>query len=243
MAQASISLRVWGGQRRRRRLGAVLAHAAIIGIGLFFFIPFVWMLSTALKTDTDLARQPFHWLPRDNVRVEYQGQLVPLYTRAAGDRSERFGLLRSASGVGTFVNLDRPAETFESPLNALHEVTTISPKFANFPTALQQIPFWTYARNTATISLLVVIGTLLSCTLAAYGFARVRWPGREIAFLLVLSTMMLPAQVTLVPLYIIFTRTLHWTNTFYPLIVPSFFANAFDIFLLRQFFKTIPTEL
>jgi multiple sugar transport system permease protein len=243
MAQSSISLRGWGGQRRRRLLGGVLSHAAIIGFGLFFFIPFVWMLSTALKTDTDLARQPFHWLPRDNVRVAYQGQLLPLYTRTTGDMTERFGLLRSASGVGTFVNLDRPSETFESPLNALQEQTEISLKFENFPIALRQIPFWTYARNTATISLLVVIGTLISCTLAAYGFARVRWPGREIVFLLVLSTMMLPAQVTLVPLYIIFTRTLHWTNTFYPLIVPSFFANAFDIFLLRQFFKTIPSEL
>ena len=104
-------------------------------------------------------------------------------------------------------------------------------------------PFLTYARNTALIAVLVVIGTLMSCTLAAYGFARVQWPGREIVFVLVLSTMMLPAQVTLVPLYIIFTRTLHWSDTFYPLIVPAFFANAFDIFLLRQFFKSIPLEL
>src|SRR5215212_10487074 len=105
MTQIPFSLRQgWGGQRRRRLLSAVLSHAAIIGFGLFFFIPFVWMLSTALKTDTDLARQPFHWLPRDNVRVEYQGQLLPMFTRAAGDTTERFGLLRSASGVGTFVN-------------------------------------------------------------------------------------------------------------------------------------------
>src|SRR5439155_11013005 len=137
------------------------------------------------------------WLPRDNQRVEYHGQLVPLYTRpalrrdtAAGGQTERFGLLRSASGVGTFVNLDRPAQTFESPLGALHEETEISLKFENFPLSLQQIPFFTYARNTAIIAVLVVIGTLLSCTLAAYGFARVQWPGREIVFLLVLSTMM-----------------------------------------------------
>ncbi|HJZ46133.1 MAG TPA: carbohydrate ABC transporter permease [Roseiflexaceae bacterium] len=243
MAQASLSVRRWGSQRRRRRLGSLLAHAAIIGVGLFFVVPFLWMISTALKADTDLGRQPFHWIPRDNLRVDYQGQLVPLYTRASGDRTERFGLLRSASGVGTFVNLDSPDQIFDSPLNALHEEITISLKFSNFPGALGQIPFWTYAKNTATISLLVVVGTLLSCTLAAYGFARVQWPGREIVFLLVLSTMMLPAQVTLVPLYIIFTRTLHWSNTFYPLTVPSFFANAFDIFLLRQFFKTIPLEL
>src|SRR5262245_45472353 len=112
MAQVSIPLRRWGGGTGRRRIGGLLAHAAIVGVGLFFFVPFLWMLSTALKTDTDLGRQPFHWLPRDNVRVAYQGKLLPLYTRASADRSERFGLLRSASGVGTFVNLDRPAEIF-----------------------------------------------------------------------------------------------------------------------------------
>jgi len=244
MAQVTFPRRQrWGGQLGRRRVGGLLGHVAIVGVGLFFFIPFLWMLSTALKTDTDLGRQPFHWLPRDNRRVEYRGQMLPLYTRADGGRTERFGLLRSASGVGTFVNLENPAQIFESPLGALHEETEISLKFENFPLSLQQIPFFTYARNTAVIAVLVVIGTLISCTLAAYGFARVQWPGREIVFLLVLSTMMLPAQVTLVPLYIIFTRTLHWSDTFYPLIVPSFFANAFDIFLLRQFFKTIPPEL
>src|SRR3954468_9132894 len=187
MAQASFpSRRGWGGQLGRKKLGGLIGHAAIIGVGLFFFIPFLWMLSTALKTDTDLGRQPFHWLPRDNQRVEYRGQMVPLYTRADGGATERFGLLRSASGVGTFVNLDGPAQTFESPLNALHEETEISLKFENFPLSMQQIPFFTYARNTATIAVLVVIGTLISCTLAAYGFARVQWPGREIVFLLVL---------------------------------------------------------
>src|SRR5436190_4281324 len=129
MAQATFPThRRWSGQLGQRKLGGLLGHATIVGVGLFFFIPFLWMLSTALKTDTDLGRQPFHWLPRDNRRVEYQGQLVPLYTRADGDRTERFGLLRSASGVGTFVHLDSPAQIFESPLSALHEETEISLK-------------------------------------------------------------------------------------------------------------------
>jgi multiple sugar transport system permease protein len=243
MAQISIPRpERWSGQRARKWGSALLSHAAIVAVGMFFFIPFVWMLSTALKTDTDLGR-PFHWIPRDNVYVPYQGEQVALYTRTINGHEQRLGLLKNSTGLGTFVDLDDPAQTFALPMKSVREETRISIKLANLPTSLQKIPFLIYAKNTLIIALLVVIGTLVSCTLAGYGFARVRWPGREIVFLIVLSTIMLPSQVTLVPLYIIYTRVLNWGDTFYPLIVPAFFGNAFDIFLLRQFFKSIPMEL
>jgi multiple sugar transport system permease protein len=87
-----------------------------------------------------------------------------------------------------------------------------------------------------------VVGTLLSCSLAAYAFSRVRWHGRGFVFALVLSTMLLPFPVTVIPMYVIF-HTLGLIGTFAPLIVPSFFGNAFSLFLLRQFFLTMPTEL
>ena len=85
-------------------------------------------------------------------------------------------------------------------------------------------------------------GTLLSCVLVAYGFARFRFPGRNLLFLLLLSTIFLPAAVTLIPTYTIFAR-LGWINTWLPLLVPAFFANAYDVFLLRQYFLTIPRDL
>ena len=103
-------------------------------------------------------------------------------------------------------------------------------------------PFWTYLRNTVFITTPSVCGQLLSSSLAAYGFSRVRWPGRNVVFIVVLATLMLPFQVTMIPLYIIF-RQLGWIGTFAPLIVPNFFSSAFDIFLLRQFFLGIPREL
>jgi ABC-type glycerol-3-phosphate transport system permease component len=103
-------------------------------------------------------------------------------------------------------------------------------------------PFWAYLRNTLTITVPSVFGQVLSSSLAAYGFARMRWPGRNVVFVVVLATMMLPFQVTMIPLYIIF-RQLGWIGTFAPLIVPNFFGSAFDIFLLRQFFLGIPAEL
>ncbi len=87
-----------------------------------------------------------------------------------------------------------------------------------------------------------VLGTLLSCSLVAYGFARLRFPGREFLFKVLLSTMMLPAAVTLLPQFLIF-RSIGWVDTLYPLWVPAFFASAFNVFLLREFFKQIPYEL
>jgi len=104
------------------------------------------------------------------------------------------------------------------------------------------VPFATYAKNSFIIVTLVVLGTLLSCSFSAYGFARLRAPGRNLIFMILLATLMLPSAVTLVPTYLLFNE-LGWINTFLPLVVPSFFGNAFFIFLLRQFYLTIPREL
>ncbi len=115
-------------------------------------------------------------------------------------------------------------------------------RWQNYVRAVTVIPFLQYARNTLTVCILSLIGQTVSSSLAGYGFGRIRWPGREVVFIVVLSTMMLPYQVTMIPLYIIFRR-LQWINTLKPLIVPSFFGYAFNIFLFRQFFRTIPLEL
>ena len=116
------------------------------------------------------------------------------------------------------------------------------PTWHNYPDALSQFPFWRYAWNTIQITIPVTIGTTLSSAVVAYGFARVRWPGRTIIFYLVLATLMIPTWTTLVPLYILFNG-MGWVNTYKPLIVPSFFGDAFSIFLLRQFFLRLPWEL
>jgi len=116
------------------------------------------------------------------------------------------------------------------------------PQWQNFGESTTYIPFWRYMWNTVAISGLTVLGTVLSCTFIAYGFARIQWPGRNIVFLIYLSTIMLPSQVTLIPLYLIF-RDLGWVGTFLPLVVPHFFGSALYVFLLRQFLLTIPQEL
>ena len=116
------------------------------------------------------------------------------------------------------------------------------PRWQNYREALTYLPFGRYAINTLIISVGAIVGHVLSCTLVAYGFARLRAPGKDFWFLLVLSTLMLPYPVTMVPLFALF-NALGWIDTFLPLIVPTFFGNAFYIFLLRQFFLTLPPEL
>ena len=116
------------------------------------------------------------------------------------------------------------------------------PRWENYREALTYLPFGRYAVNTLIISLGAIVGHVLSCTIVAYGFARLRAPGKDFFFLLLLSTLMLPYPVTMVPLFVLF-NALGWINTFLPLIIPTFFGNAFYIFLLRQFFLTLPPDL
>jgi multiple sugar transport system permease protein len=111
----------------------------------------------------------------------------------------------------------------------------------NYSEVFSLIPLVRYLGNTSLITGAVLVGTILSSSLVAYGFSRLRFKGRDLLFALCLSTMMLPGQVTMVPLYIMFSR-LGWVDTFYPLIIPAFFGSPFTIFLLRQFFLTIPRE-
>jgi multiple sugar transport system permease protein len=112
----------------------------------------------------------------------------------------------------------------------------------NYPDALAKIDFPLALRNTLIYAVPSMILTVLSCSVVAYGLARVRWPGRDILFVICLATMMLPSQVTFIPLYVIYAK-LGWVGTFLPLIVPSLFGAPFFIFLLRQFFLGIPNEL
>jgi len=115
-------------------------------------------------------------------------------------------------------------------------------RFANYPEALRAQPFGLFFLNSFRYAILSVVGQVLACALSAYGFARLRWKGRNILFAICLGTMMIPYQVTMVPLFLTF-KHLGWINTYKPLIVPAFFGSAYFIFLLRQFFMSIPQEL
>jgi multiple sugar transport system permease protein len=169
------------GVSKAGRIDRLVRHGVLMVLALVFTTPFLWLLSTSLKTNEQIVQSSPDWIPR-------------------------------------------PA-TLQNFLNAFHTV-----------------PLLEYGKNTLIVTLFSVLGALCSNTLVAYGFSRIQWRSREFFFIVTLATLMLPFQVTMVPLFIMFSK-LHWTNTFLPLIVPCFFGNAFYIFLLRQFFLGIPREL
>jgi len=115
-------------------------------------------------------------------------------------------------------------------------------RWENYVRALTAMPFGRYFLNTIYVTVMSGLGSVGSSLVISYGFARLRFPGRDQLFLLVIATMMLPYQVTMIPSFILF-RYLGWVDTFLPLFVPFFFGRPFFIFLLRQFFLSIPKEL
>jgi len=115
-------------------------------------------------------------------------------------------------------------------------------RWQNYTEALTLFPWLTFLKNSCIITFVGLIGSILSCSIVAFGFARLRFPGRNILFLLLISTLMIPYHTTLIPTYILFTY-LGWVNTFKPLIIPNFFGSAYFIFLLRQYYLGIPLEL
>ena len=134
-------------------------------------------------------------------------------------------------------------------LKTMAEVMSFPPTFfpeswnwSNYIRTWEAAPFTRYTINTLTITTLVVIGNVLSNSFIAYGFAKIPFRGKNVLFAIVLATMMIPGFVTLIPQYVLFAK-LNWVNTYFPLIVPAFFGSAFNIFLLRQFYMTIPNEL
>jgi multiple sugar transport system permease protein len=175
-------------------------------------IPLLWMISTGLKPIEQTMSMPPTWIPYRSY-VQKDGGLTEI----------------------------QPADVDKYP--AAQIVRKTAPRWENFKNAILAMRmFGTYLRNTLILCLLNVIGTVASSALAAYGFSRIDWRGRDKMFLVCLATMMVPFPVVMVPVYCLF-RWLGWIGTLKPLWVGSFFAGAFNVFLLRQFFMTIPKDL
>jgi ABC-type glycerol-3-phosphate transport system permease component len=141
------------------------------------------------------------------------------------------------------------AWTLSTSLKSVSEIYLFPPtwipdpiRWQNYREAVTAIPFMRYFFNTALITVLSIVGKVLSVTLVAFSFSRLRWWGRDVLFLVMLSTLMLPPHVTLIPQFILF-KHLGWIDTFLPLIVPEFFGGPFLTFLVRQFFMSLPREL
>lgn len=189
----------------------------------------------------------------NNVRLPQwsveKGELLPLYVAPVEGHGEQWALVAAGTPGRTPTYYISPSEpeagVFEYSdqwVGSLDSIDYLDPQWDNYEEAWTRISFPRLLLNTLVIALLGMTGTLISCTIVAYGFARFPIPYKNTMFLILIGTIILPRQVTLVPTFAFFSK-IGWTGTWLPLIVPHFFANAYNVFLLRQFFQTIPREL
>lgn len=165
----------------RKKAGRALQYAGVIGFGLVFMLPFVWLVLCSFKSEAELFRMPPTFFPAQ-------------------------------------------------------------PTLENYAKATSAIPFFRFALNTVWISVVSMLGSLVSCSLVAFSIAKLEWRLRGVVFALILVTMMIPYQVTMIPVYLIW-NALGFVDTYLPLILPYFFAPSLYVFLMRQFYLTIPNSL
>ncbi|MGI6295399.1 MAG: carbohydrate ABC transporter permease [Armatimonadota bacterium] len=225
--------------KRRGGFPRIITYIALVVLGTAFTLPFFWLLSTSLKPDSRIQKWPPDIIP-----------MLPVMTKIDGKERE-VRLMPDGAKVALMERLEggkaevRPLEGGNARIvdgDQLQSVVKPGFQWSNYTRGLVFIPFFQQLRNTLIVSIFTVIGTILSCSLVAYGLSKIDWKGRNVLFVVMLSTMMLPAQVTMIPVFAIFVK-LGWVDTFLPLIVPSFLGTPFFIFLLRQFFLGIPKEL
>ena len=234
------------------------AHVFLLLGSMMFLIPFAWLISTSLKTDAEMAIFPPVWIPTQQTTdaqvKDAQGQGALLSWWREADPKQKMRVAEVAQLPSGDVRVQAIAESgapsgepFVTAREQLTTIRAVSPKWNNYSEALAFLPpethyGLTFLRNTLIITILSVLGTILSSSLVAYSFARLQWPGKNTLFVMLLATLMVPGAVTLMPQFLIF-RSLGWIDTLLPLWVPAFFGSAFNIFLLRQFFMSIPGEL
>jgi multiple sugar transport system permease protein len=206
-------------------------------------LPLLFLLSTSVKDRDQLRQSPPPLIPTALTLVEVNGKQEPLYRVTVDGQTREMALIKNRpGGKGLFLDPANPSQTYELVIAEQTALTHLEIHWENYAEALRQMKFDKLLVNTLLVTFLGMAGMLFSCSLVAYGFSRFRAPWLNIFFIILLSTIMLPGQVRLIPTYVFFNK-LRWVDTLLPLIVPQFFANAYDVFLLRQFFLTIPLEL
>jgi multiple sugar transport system permease protein len=227
-----------------------LSTLGVTGLGLLalliFLLPLGYVLATAFKLDSQMTTVGAPIWPAAPSTYNYEGEDYPLYNVPNEDGStRRLALVRPFRENSDMVDPAKPEEgvfNVKGRWRTWEAIYKFSPNWKNFTDAWEQVNFPRLFRNSLFLAGVGTIGTLISCILVAYGFTRFQLPGKNILFVILVSTIVLPPQATIIPLYILFNK-LGWTGTWLPLLVPAFFANAYDVFLLRQYFMSIPKEL
>lgn len=223
------------------RLGVTLFAASL---AMIFLLPLVYMLLTSFKDSSQMTtlNAPL-WPANPQMYTAADGQVYTVYEVPTADGVRHLALEKPGRVTSTFIDPTTGQEVqWQGNWRSLSPVWSPTVKFDNFSTVLGILNFPMLLKNTLVVAVLGTIGAVSSAVLVAFGFARFRIPGRNGLFLVLIMTIILPFQVLLIPQYIGF-KEIGWTGTWLPLIVPHFFANAYNVFLLRQYFLTLPREL
>lgn len=216
-----------------------------LAVLFIFLIPMVYGIVTSLKTDSQFSEIGAPWWPASGRKITYEGVEYELYSVPIDGEMRELALYqkgRQSSEMLDPQNLAAGPFVWEGVWRQLDRVYEPAPQWRNFEEAWNTVEFPVLLRNTAVYAVVTTFGAVMSASLVAYGFARFRIPGKNIMFMLMLSTVILPSAVTLIPTYFVFLR-LGWVGTWLPLIVPAFFSWGTNVFLMRQFFLSIPREL
>jgi multiple sugar transport system permease protein len=231
-------------QSRRGRWARGITYLALIVLGTAFTLPFFWLVTTSFKPAERIQRWPPDILPMQPTYVTVGGVRHRAYTAhfsARGGPETAYVEKKLPDGRLLVRRLENGHESRIS-MDELEPAYSLGLNWRNYTRGLRFIDFGRQLTNTLIVCFFCVLGTLISCSMVAYGLSKIEWRGRGALFIILLSTMMLPYQVIMVPMFAVFVK-LKWVDTFLPLTVPAFFGNAFFIFLLRQFFMTIPRDL
>jgi multiple sugar transport system permease protein len=231
----------WDEVARSAVMTTVMALAAFI-----FLLPFFNMVFTSLKTTAQMMEPGAPIWPALPAEFEYEGKVVEIFQVPMEDGSMRdLAIVRKGRQESTFVDPDNVQAgeiVWQGSWRTLRRPWTVAPAWGNYWEAWTRINFPLLFRNTLGIALFGLLGTVTSSILVAYGFARFRFPGRNLFFTVLLSTIFLPAAVTIVPTYAFFV-TIGWVGTWLPLTIAHYFSNAYNVFLMRQYMLTIPREI
>jgi multiple sugar transport system permease protein len=232
--------------RQRELINKILVTSIAVFVLTTFVAPLGYMFTTALKSTDQMGDSgaPWYW-PYSRKTIEYQGQDLEIYLVPIDGVIRELAILKKTTTETTFVDpADLSAEpiVWEGNWRKLSPVYVSDPQWQNFLEAWEQLEFPLLFKNSMLIAGFGTFGAVLSSILVAYGFARFEFRGKNLMFLILIATIILPIQATLIPTYLVFAK-IGWTNTLLPLIVPHFFANGYNVFLLRQYFMQIPREL
>lgn len=225
-------------------LGVTALALALLGL---YLLPLIYGIVGSVKTKAQVSDSQAPIWPSEAQTFDYDGESYELLLVPLSDGTTReLALVRKGRSNSSFMdpaNPDAPLIEWEGNWRQLEAVRVTSIHWENYSEAWDTINFARLLWNTLFYAFVTMIGTVIASSLVAYGFSRFEFPLKSLLFVVLISTIILPPAVTLVPTYAFFVNVLKWGGTWLPLIIPQMFGNAYNIFLLRQYFMTIPREM